>query len=217
MVTNDDLQRWVSEELYWDPKVDGEAIAISADDGQVTLRGTVGSFREKREGQKAAERVYGVESVKNELTVRILGDQGRDNAEFRGDVLQALMLDGLVPKSIDARVEDGWVTLTGTANWQFQRDEAEFVAGNVFGVIGVADEVTLMSPSPDAGDVQKSIKKALERDAKLDASMLSVDSYDGTVTVTGTVGSWAEHDSAIAAAWAAPGVKKVEDHVLVGY
>ena len=217
MVTNDDLQRWVSDELFWDPKVDGEAIAVSGNDGQVTLRGTVGSFREKREAQKAAERVYGVESVKNELTVRILGDQGRDNAEIRGDVLQALMLDGLVPKSIDARVDDGWVTLTGTANWQFERDEAEFVAGNVFGVIGVVDEVTLTSPSPDSGEVKKSIKKALERNAKLDAGMLSVDSYDGTVSVTGTVGSWAEHDSALAAAWAAPGVKQVEDHVLVGY
>jgi osmotically-inducible protein OsmY len=217
MITDDDVRRWVTEQLYWDPKFDGKAIAVSADDGAVTLRGTVGSFREKREAQKSAQRVYGVKSVENDITVRILGDHGRDDAELRADVLQALMLDGLVPETIDARVQDGWVTLTGTADWQFERDEAELVAGNVTGVIGVDDEVMLMSPRPDAHDVKKSIKKAYERNAKLDADLLSVDTLDGTVTVTGTVGSWREHDAAIAAAWAAPGVKKVEDHVLVGF
>src|SRR5262249_6524458 len=92
MVTkdDDDVRRWVVEELYWEPKFDGEAIAVSVDEGRVTLRGTVGSFHEKREAQKSAERVYGVESVKNELTVRLLGKHGRDNAELRADVLQAL-------------------------------------------------------------------------------------------------------------------------------
>jgi osmotically-inducible protein OsmY len=217
MVTNDDVRRWVTEQLYWDPKFDSTAIAVSAEDGAITLRGTVGSLREKREAQKSAERVYGVKSVKNDLSVRIVGSHGRDDAELRGDVLQALMLDGVVPSSIDARVEAGWVTLTGTADWQFERDEAELVAGNVTGVVAVDDEVELTAPSPAAGDVKKSIKKAFKRNAKLDADLLSVDTLDGTVTVTGTVGSWAEHDAAIAAAWAAPGVKKVEDHVLVGF
>jgi osmotically-inducible protein OsmY len=145
MATNDnDVRRWVIEELYWDPKFDGKAIAVSADDGLVTLCGTVRSFREKREAQKSAERVYGVASVKNELNVRILGKHGRGNAELRADVLQALMLDGLVPTSIDARVHDGAVTLTGTAEWQFEREEAELVAGNVS---GVTDLVATTGPS----------------------------------------------------------------------
>jgi osmotically-inducible protein OsmY len=218
MATNDDdVRRWVVEELFWDPKFDGKAIAVSVDEGRVTLRGTVGSFREKREAKTSAERVYGVESVQNELTVRIAGRHGRDNAELRADVLQALMLDGLVPTSIDARVHDGVVTLTGTARWQFERDEAEFAAGNVAGVTGLVDEVTLEPSTPNGGDVKKSIEKALERDARVDAHLLAVDSDGGTVTVTGIVGSQAEHDSAIAAAWAAPGVKEVRDHVVVGY
>jgi osmotically-inducible protein OsmY len=197
MATNDnDVRRWVIEELYWDPKFDGKAIAVSADDGLVTLCGTVRSFREKREAQKSAERVYGVASVKNELNVRILGKHGRGNAELRADVLQALMLDGLVPTSIDARVHDGVVTLTGTAEWQFEREEAELVAGNVSGVTDLVDEVALEPSTPDGSDVKQSIEKALERDARVDASLLAVDSDDGTVTVTGTVGSRVEHDSA---------------------
>src|SRR5262249_30396092 len=109
----------VSDELYWDPKVDNTAVAVSADDGRVTLRGTVGSLREKREAEKAAQRVYGVISVDNELQVKLLSDRG--DAEVRGDILQALMLDSLVPSTVDAKVDDGFVTLTGKANWQYER------------------------------------------------------------------------------------------------
>jgi len=216
-MSNDELVRWVTDELFWDPKVDGDAIAVAANDGRVTLRGTVGSFREKREAQKDAERIYGVKSVDNELKVKILSNDGKEDADLRGDVLQALMLDSLVPATIDAKVEDGWVTLTGKAEWQYQRDEAEFIAGNVYGVIGVDDEVDLDNPQPKAGDVKESIEKSFKRNAKLDAKGLAVNTYNGTVAVTGTVSSWAEHDEAIDAAWAAPGVTHVEDGILVEY
>ena len=212
-----DLVSDVTDELFWDPKVDNEAIAVSADDGNITLRGTVGSFREKREAKAATERVYGVKSVDNQLNVRFLSDSKRDDAELRGDVLQALMLDSLVPKTIDAKVDDGFVTLTGTAEWQYQRDEAEFVAGNVFGAFDVYDEVDLVSPKPHAGDVAESIEKAFKRNAKLDADDLSVTTSNGTVTLNGIVSSWAEHDEALAAAWAAPGVTSVRDDLLVDY
>jgi len=216
-VSNNDLERSVTDELYWDPKVDNAAIAVSADDGVVTLRGTVGSFRQKREATQDAERVFGVESVKNDLQVRIMNQDRRDDAELRGDVLQALMLDSIVPSTIDAKVDDGMVTLTGTANWQFERDEAEFVAANVHGVVSVDDEIDLVPPSPTAGDVQHSIKKAMERNAKLDADSVAVDSSNGTITLDGTVSSWADHDEAVSAAWAAPGVTNVKDHIHVAY
>jgi len=216
-MSNDEVERWVTDELFWDPKVDGDAIAVTAHDGKVTLRGTVGSFREKREAQKAAERVYGVKSVDNELKVKILGKDGKEDAELRGDVLQALMLDSLVPPTVDAKVYDGWVTLTGTAEWQYQRDEAELVAGNVFGVIGIDDEIELDTPQPKAGDVKESIEKSFKRNAKLDAKGLAVNTYNGTVSISGTVSSWTEHDEAIDAAWAAPGVTNVEDGILVEY
>ncbi len=216
-MSNNDLERSVTDELYWDPKVDNAAIAVSADDGVVTLRGTVGSFRQKREATQDAERVFGVESVKNDLQVRIMNQDRRDDAELRGDVLQALMLDSIVPSTIDAKVDDGMVTLTGTANWQFERDEAEFVAANVLGVVSVDDEIDLVPPSPTAGDVQHSIKKAMERNAKLDADTVSVDSSNGTITLDGTVSSWADHDEAVSAAWAAPGVTNVKDHIHVAY
>src|SRR3954465_3444049 len=125
----------VNDELVWDPKVDAEAIAVSADDGMGTLRGPVGSFREKREARKAAERVAGVVYVDNELDVRLLDEERRDDAEVRGAVLQALMLHAFVPPTIDATVKEGFVTLSGSADSQYQRDEAEFLAGNLIGII----------------------------------------------------------------------------------
>jgi osmotically-inducible protein OsmY len=216
-MSDDDLVRDVSAELFWDPKVDNVAIAVSADDGVVSLRGTVGSFRQKREAKHAAERVFGVTRVSNELQVRLLDEFGRENADLRGDVLQALMLDTLVPTTIDAKVADGEVTLKGKADWQFQRDEAEFVAANVPGVIEVWDEVQLTRDEPYVGDIEQSIKKAFARNAKLDQESLSVETLDGTVTIEGIVNSWSEHDAAIAVAWAAPGVIAVDDQILVEY
>ena len=214
--TNDTLVSYVTDELYWDPKVDNAAVAVSADDGEITLRGTVGSFREKREAKRAAERVYGVTSVKNELSVVLLTEKRRDDADLRGDILRALMLNSLVPESIDAKVSDGFVTLTGTADWQYQRDEAELMASNIVGTLDVLDEVALKA-KPHAADVKDRIDAAFKRNARLDADHLSVTTLNGTVTVTGPVRSWAEHDEALDAAWSAPGVTHVDDHILVRY
>ena len=216
-MSNEQLIDDVNDELSWERKLDNAAIAVSADDGAVTLRGTVGTFREKREAKKAAERVYGVTEVKNDLQVKLMTDSRRDDADLRADVLQSLALDSLVPATIDAQVDDGYVTLTGKAEWQYQRDEAESIAANVVGVLDVEDDVELIGPPPDAGDVQDDIKRAFKRNAKLDAKALSVVTSDHTVTVSGTVRSWAEHDEAIDAAWAAPGVRDVKDQIAVLY
>jgi osmotically-inducible protein OsmY len=216
-MTNETLQRNVTDELAWDPKIDSEAIAVSADDGVVTLRGTVGSFRQKREAKLAAERVRGVTTVNNALDVRVLTEHRREDAELRGDVLQALILDALVPATIDVTVKDGIVTLTGTAQWRYQRDEAEFVTANVRGVIDVENDVDVMSPLPDAGEVHQSITEALERNATLDADHIAVSSAAGRVTLTGSVRSWSERDAAVSAAWSAPGVLTVDDRLRVYY
>ena len=217
MPLDDDLTSNVNDELFWDPKIDSEAIAVSANGGKITLRGTVGSLRQKREAQNAAKRVFGVISVDNQLQVKLMNDGRRVDAELRGDVLQALMLDSFVPKTVDAKVDDGFVTLTGKVDWQYQRDEADFVASSIAGALDVFNEIELKHPTPKAGDVQQSINKAFERNAALDANDLRVSTDNGTVTIKGNVRSWAEHDEALDAAWAAPGVTRVDDAMTVAY
>src|SRR5512132_3868043 len=216
-MTDDELQAMVRDELFWDPRVDSAVIAVSANGGQVTLRGTLASFRQNREAQKAAERVYGGTAVHNNLEVRILDEHGRQHADLRDAVLQAMALDALIPKTVDAEADSGSVTLTGTAAWQYQRQEAEFVAGNVSGVVDVDNQITLTTPQPKAGDVRRSIERAFQRNASLDAEGLSVTTHGNTVTLGGAVSSWDEREAAVAAAWAAPGVAAVEDRIVVEY
>jgi osmotically-inducible protein OsmY len=216
-VTDNELQAMIRDELFWNPKIDSTAIAVSANHGQVTLRGTLGSFRQKREAQKAAERVYGVTSVHNNLEVRILDEHSRQHADLRGAVLQAMALDGLIPKTVDAKADSGLVTLTGTAAWQYQRQEAEFIAGNVPGVADVDNQIALTTPQPEAGDVKQSIERAFQRNASLDAEGLSITTRGNMVILSGAVSSWDERDAAVAAAWAAPSVAAVEDRIVVEY
>jgi osmotically-inducible protein OsmY len=216
-MNDNELVANVIDELFWDPKITTESIAVTANDGVVTLRGTVASFRQKREAKRAAERVWGVLSVSNELDVELMGELRREDADLRGDVLQALMLDSLVPSTVDASVYDGFVTLTGTVDWQYQRDEAEFVSGNLLGVVGIENDIYLADTTPSATDVEHKIKKAFKRNAKLDADLLTVSTSNGTVALSGQVSSWDEHDAAIAAAWAGPGVKSVDDLLTVAY
>jgi len=213
-MSNEDLMRTVNEELSFDPKVDSAAIAVSASSGEITLRGTVGSFRQKREAKRDVERVQGVTSVRNELEVLILGKHRREDADLRGDVLRALVLDSLVPATVDATVEDALVWLTGSAKWQYQREEAERVATSVPGVLDVFNEIVL-KPGPRAADIEHAIKKALIRNAQLDASRISVTTSNGIVKVQGIVHSWTEHNAAVSAAWAAPGVTDVDDGILI--
>ncbi len=214
-MTDDDLRRHVAAELSWDPQVDSETIEISAARGTVTLLGTVASLRLKRAAGTAAARVRGVTRVANELQVQVPDTDRRDDEDLRGDVLEALMLDGSVPMTVDAQARDGLVILTGTAQWHYQREAAEFRTANVPGVAGIDNAITLTQTS-DAREARDAISAAFRRDAALEADGLSVETFsDGLVILSGTVSSRAAHDHAVAAAWSAPSVTRVDDRIGV--
>jgi osmotically-inducible protein OsmY len=139
-----------------------------------------------------------------------LGDE-----DLRGDVLEALMLDGSVPMTVDAHARDGLVTLTGTAQWHYQREAAEFRTTDVPGVTGINNAI-MLTQTPDAHGARDAISAAFGRYAALVADGLSVEaSSDGLVILSGTVSSWAAHDHAVAAAWSARGVTQVDDCIRV--
>ena len=216
-MTDDELRREVAAELSWDPRVDSEVIEVSADSGTVTLRGTVDSLRQKRAGSKAAARVRGVIRIANELRVRIPGAEQRDDDDLRGDVLEALMLDGSVPMTVDARAQDGLVTLTGTAQWHYQRKKAESRTAEVPGVARIDNAIALSrADTGDASDARAAITAAFRRSAVLEPGRLSVETLPGgLVILSGTVHTWVAHDHALAAAWSAPGVEQVDDRISV--
>jgi osmotically-inducible protein OsmY len=209
---NDELIHAVRDELDRDPDVDGAVVAVSADDGVVRLRGTVESPAEKHEAERDAKRILAAELVDNELQVRPLGD--RKDAELRGQVLQALALDDVVPAAVDVKVKDGVVTLSGIVRGQDQLDAAKLAASNIAGCREVVDQLTL-TLEPNAHDVRDVIATALRRDARARAESLSIKTSHGTVTVKGKVRSWEERDTAIEAVRSLEGVRRVEDHITV--
>jgi osmotically-inducible protein OsmY len=209
---NDELIHAVKDELERDPDVDSAVVAVSADDGVVRLRGTVESLGEKHEAEKDAKRIHAAELVDNELQVKPLSD--RKDAELRGQVLQALALDEVVPPTVDAKVKDGVVTLTGIVKGQDQLDAAKLAAANVAGDLEVIDQMTL-TLEPNAHEVRGAIAAALKRNALARAKSLSIKTSHGTVTVKGKVRSWEERDAAIEAVRSLEGVRRVEDHITV--
>lgn len=215
MRTDMELQREVTTELRWDPSVRDEEVAVAVRDGVVTLGGTVDSFAVKLAALKAAERVGGVHAVADELDVRLPGPSQRSDTELAHQVVSALRWDVLVPDDrIKARLEQGWVTLEGEVEWEFERRAARRAVQNITGLRGVTNLVTLKQRA-SALDVSQRIKDALRRQAELDARMIEVEAADGAVTLHGTVHSWAERRQAEQAAWSAPGVTRVDDRLVV--
>jgi osmotically-inducible protein OsmY len=216
-MANDRLRAEVAAELSWEPKVDSTDITVSVEGGRVTLHGTVTSFRQKREADNAARRVFGVTAISNFLEIHIPDQDRRADADVRADVRQVLALNDLIPATVLASVEAGLVTLSGIAAWQFQRDEAELACAAVPGVTGV-DVAISLRPAPADGDIEQAISAAFGRSARLDRFEISADSpFPGLVVLSGTVGSWAEHDDAVAVAWSGPGITDIDDRIAVVY
>ncbi|WP_427892271.1 BON domain-containing protein [Kribbella sp. GL6] len=214
-MSDDELQRDVNDAIFYDPKVDSVAIVAAVEKAVVTLRGTVGSLREKVEAENDVRHVAGVVDVQNELVVTPLDAARQDDADLRGAVLQALVLDSGVPSTVDVRIVDSWATLSGTAHWQHERTEAETVVSRMESVKGVTNNIQLVPAEPIAPDVRQSIVDALQRNARVDAKGITVEIDGTTVVLGGTATSLAERLEAASAAWASPGVTEVVNQIEI--
>jgi osmotically-inducible protein OsmY len=204
----------VLEELKWDSRVDEAEVGVQVDGGVVTLTGTVTSWAKRVAAQEAARRVIGVLDVANDIEVKMPGGLARTDTEIARAVRRTLEWDVFVPEDkITSTVTDGWVTLEGPVESWSQRDDAERAVRNLTGVKAVVNKITVTPAKPVTGDVRKAIGQALERRAEREARKIGVDFWDGTVTLTGPVQSWAERKSVLAAARFTPGVRTVEDHL----
>lgn len=214
-MTDRQLQEYVQDALDWEPSIDAADIGVSVDTGVVTLRGDVKSYSERGTAERVALGVYGVKAVANELEVHLAGGQQRTDSEIAQSVLSALKWNTLVPEEkIAVSVSDGWVTLKGRVDWQYQRTTAESAVRDLIGVRGVTNSI-FVEPHVSAADVKTKIEAALKRSAEVDARRINVAVVDGKVTLTGNVHAWFERDEARRAAWAAPGVRNVDDRLVV--
>jgi osmotically-inducible protein OsmY len=215
MKSDAEIREDVITELRWDPQVtQAEAIGVAVKDGAVTLTGHAPTYAEKLAAERAAERVYGVKAVANDLEVRLSGDP-RDDSDIARAIAHVLEWNVNVPEGrVQARVEGGWVILDGQVGYEFQRREVERMVRNVRGVVGVANRITIEPPvSPD--QVETRIEEAFRREAEVDARHVNVQITDHTAKLYGHVHSLKEAAAARAAAAAAPGVSAVENHLVV--
>jgi osmotically-inducible protein OsmY len=203
----------VENELEWDPEVTADHIGVSVNEGTVTLTGYVTSYTEKLAAVRAAERVYGVQVVADEIQVRPMTAATPDDSQISEAIMNSFRWRSNIPESVKAEVEHGWVTLRGEVEWDYQRREAAQVVG-LNGVTGLTNLITL-KPEVTASDVENRVSQALKRNADLDARSIWVTTDDGTVHLYGHVHSWREKQAAEQAAFAAPGVSHVENEISV--
>jgi osmotically-inducible protein OsmY len=210
-----ELKQHVQSALDWEPSVDATDIGVSVDEGVVTLRGNVGSYMEKLTAERVVLRVYGVKALANDLVVHLVGGYERTDTELAQAALAALKWNTTVPNErVTVTVKGGEVTLNGTLDWPHQKDAAARAVRNLAGVTSVINSI-IIQPRVKALDVQDKIEAAFKRSAQVDARRVNVTAQDGKVILSGNVHSWAERQEAERAAWAAPGVTQVENHLAV--
>ena len=209
------LQHEVLSELEWDPCVDSTEIGVAAKEGVITLTWMVNNLAEKKAAEFIVKRVFGVRAVADDIQVR----HAEQNRELDSDLaqvsLKALQWNAQVPdEAIQVTVRQGFVSLEGKVGWWYQKEAAENSVSVIKGVKGVINNIELIGNCKPV-DIQQKIEEAFRRNAVLDARRVGVRIRDGKVILHGNVRSWAENAEAERAAWAAPGVKVVENRITV--
>jgi osmotically-inducible protein OsmY len=215
MSNDSHLRQAVIDELSWEPGVTATHIGVAANDGVVTLTGHVETFAEKHAAEAAARRMKGVKAVVEEIDVRLRPETRRTDDDIAAAAVERLAWDVSVPPDgVQVTVEDGWITLSGEVDWFYQKMAAEEDIRRLFGVVGVTNQITIKS-TVQASDVSDEIMHALHRSWFFDPKTINVSADGSTVRLTGTVHSEHERQVAAAAAWAAPGVTDVENHIVI--
>ena len=206
------LRDAVIRQLDWEPDVDDSAIGVTAKGAVVTLTGFIGTYAGKLAAERAVKHVRGVRAVANDIVVRLKVD--RTDPDIAADAARALRLRPGVPENVQAAVHNGHVTLTGKVEWLLQKSYPEEAVWHIPGVRGVLNYIEV-SPKTTQRDVRRRIVQALHRSADLDARHITVGVSDDTATLSGTVATWSQRDTADRAAGSAPGIRHVENQIIV--
>lgn len=215
MKTDVQIQKDVMEELKWEPGLKTSDIGVTAKDGVVTLSGQVDTYLKKLSAERAAKRVSGVKAVAEDIRIGSSPLYARTDSEIAAAALTALKWNSAVQEEkVKIKVEDGIVKLEGEVEWDYQRTQAKRSIESLNGVKMVINLITL-KPKVSADGIEEKISAAFQRHASIDAKGIDVSVSGSKVILRGKVRSFAEKDDAADAAWAAPGVTSVENHLSI--
>jgi osmotically-inducible protein OsmY len=215
MYTDTEIQKDIAAELKWEPSLRDDDIAVGIRDGVVTLGGFVDSYADKKKAERVAARVKGVKAIANELEVKLPSFSERSDPDIARAALEHLRWNISVPhEKIQVKIDQGWLTLEGEVQWQYQKEAAEKAVRNLTGVKGMTSLIRL-SAQAIPRDVKKRIREALHRTAQFDADRIRVEMEGNKVLLEGTVRSYAELRDAERAARNAPGVTEVDSRLAI--
>lgn len=216
-MTDSQLRQDIIDEFEFDPSFDGEHIGVAVDKNVVSLSGHVNSYAEKVAAIAAAQRVKGVHAVAENIEVRYPFQKQTADDQIAKRASDILNWDVLVPKdSVNVLLQDGWVTLSGRVDWNYNRTAAEDDVRKLSGVCGVTNKITIKQPSVDSSNVKSKIESALKRHAEIEANAIRVTVRNGNnVVLEGKVDNWDERRAVENAAWSAAGVASVEDRLTI--
>lgn len=216
MKTDAQIQTDVIQELKWDPSVTHEHIGVTVDEAIVTLTGSVPNYIEKWAAEKATQRVSGVKAVVEKIEVKLAGASERDDKAIAKAIVEQFKWNVQVPDTlVKASVEEGWVELTGTVEWNYQKTAAEKCVRNLTGVKGITNNISIRAKKIEPQVVKQKIEEALKREVEREARKISVAVSGNKVILSGNVHSLREMWDAKGAALSAPGVSSVENNLHI--
>ncbi len=218
MKNNETLQKDIQDAIKWEPLLHAAEIGVTVKDGVVTLTGNVDSYSKKSEAEDAAKSVAGVKAVVEKIEVKFKTNWSKkEDSEIATQVLNAFSWNWQVPNDkVKVKVEDGWVTLEGELNWNYQKEAAAKAVSNIIGVKSVSNNITIKSETEQQVE-KKDIESALRRNWSIDDKDITVKVSGHKVTLTGTVNSWYQKDEATHITWNAPGVWSVDNELEIEY
>jgi osmotically-inducible protein OsmY len=217
MKTDTQLQNDVMAELKWDPSINATKIGVEVDNGVATLSGHVENYAQKWSAERAAQKVCGVKALAVEIDVVLQGANNRSDADIARTARNVLEWTTNWPKDhVKVIVENGWISLSGELDYEYQRQLATASVRHLMGVTGVSNQITV-KPSLSSLSVKSDIQAALKRRALIDAEEIIVTVNGGNVSLSGVVQSWSERDMVSDCVWNTPGVTHVTDNISVAY